>query len=209
MIAFPICTDYYRKAALKEHNAYRKLHKSPPMKLDSGLNELAAKCAKHYLARHKIDHSCKMKGASGENLYISKGCNVRSDLSHHSVLATKLWYDEIQDYNFKKPSKSNPGKMVGHFTQLVWKKSSKLGIGHAVGYDHCVIVALYQPPGNIVVSGAADKYEKYHHNVLPAQPGDRGKTGDTDSASTPKNAAVIGGITFATIILARFISLTV
>lgn len=41
---------------------------------------------------------------------------------------------------------------AGHFTQVVWKKSNKLGIGKASGKKNgmtCTyIVARYRPPGN-------------------------------------------------------------
>jgi ves G 5 allergen, putative len=39
----------------------------------------------------------------------------------------------------------------GHFTQLVWKTSKKLGIGQAKGASGNVyVVANYYPPGNII-----------------------------------------------------------
>ena len=50
--------------------------------------------------------------------------------------ATKSWYDELYKpgYNFNNPGwNENPG--AGHFTQLVWKGTTELGIGVAkVGF---------------------------------------------------------------------------
>ena len=50
--------------------------------------------------------------------------------------ATKSWYDELYKpgYNFNNPGwNENPG--AGHFTQLVWKGTTELGIGIAkVGF---------------------------------------------------------------------------
>ena len=49
--------------------------------------------------------------------------------------ATKSWYDELYKpgYNFNNPGWS-PG--VGHFTQVVWKGTTELGIGVAkVGFQ--------------------------------------------------------------------------
>ena len=39
----------------------------------------------------------------------------------------------------------------GHFTQMVWKSSQKVGIGTATTKDgKMIIVANYKPPGNII-----------------------------------------------------------
>jgi hypothetical protein len=42
----------------------------------------------------------------------------------------KAWYDEVKNYNFKKPGFTMD---TGHFTQLVWKSSTRLGLGLAAG----------------------------------------------------------------------------
>ena len=56
------------------------------------------------------------------------------------------------NYNFDKPSRSS--KPVGHFTQLVWKPSVRLGIGRAFGAFEgmkCTyVVGRYQPAGNYI-----------------------------------------------------------
>ena len=67
-----------------------------------------------------------------------------------------LRYHEVCDYNFHD-SKSNSGKVTGHFTQLVWKPTREFGTGYAMGVDKrhpdvkCVyVVARYKPAGNIL-----------------------------------------------------------
>jgi hypothetical protein len=60
---------------------------------------------------------------------------------------TQNWYDEVSSFDF-----SNPGFSMetGHFTQLVWKASRKVGFG--LGDDSSstsfVGVANYDPAGN-------------------------------------------------------------
>ena len=44
--------------------------------------------------------------------------------------AVQSWYGEINNYDFKN-AKSKNGDKIGHFTQLVWKDSVKLGVGIA------------------------------------------------------------------------------
>ena len=48
---------------------------------------------------------------------------------------------------------------TGHFTQVVWNSSNKLGMGLAYGYGRLYCVGQYSPPGNY-----DDEYET---NVLP------------------------------------------
>ena len=63
--------------------------------------------------------------------------------------ATDSWYSEIKDYNFNNPAITDP---TGHFTQLVWKGSTTLGIGYAFTPDRqtVYVVAQYTPQGNII-----------------------------------------------------------
>ena len=71
-----------------------------------------------------------------------------------------MWYDEIKDYDFNKPGFS---MATGHFTQVVWKSSSALGCGIAMGAKNGVNwvygVGQYTPPGNVI--------DNFSENVLP------------------------------------------
>ena len=59
----------------------------------------------------------------------------------------ELWYGEGADYNFESPGFSLSTRS---FTQLIWLSSRKLGIGKASNNSgQCVIVARYEPVGNI------------------------------------------------------------
>lgn len=66
------------------------------------------------------------------------------------------WYVEIKDY---KPGTAVPEDLsqfkAGHYTQMVWKKSTQIGAGSAVvkqgRYKGLVVtVCNYDPPGNFV-----------------------------------------------------------
>lgn len=61
----------------------------------------------------------------GENLYVCINCK-----EINMEQAVKAWYDEIKSYNFEKAQFSPE---TGHFTQVVWKGSQKLGVGFAFG----------------------------------------------------------------------------
>lgn len=63
-------------------------------------------------------------------------------------------YDEVCQYNFDKP---NTIPSTGHFTEIVWSGTKKLGVGYAVGknagfpgYECVYVVGRYKPAGNII-----------------------------------------------------------
>eukprot|EP00731_Ephydatia_muelleri_P017134 Em0010g232a len=60
--------------------------------------------------------------------------------------AADIWYNEVQNYNFSSPGFA---ANTGHFTQLVWKGTTQVGIGKAVRGNTTFVVANYLPPGNV------------------------------------------------------------
>jgi len=152
---------------LNKHNSYRATHHAPAMTLDSALNAAAQSWADK-LARTgrwitRDDHYSG--GDQGENL--AQSCSSGSYPSYDDV--TYSWYSEVRDYDYQTGGKSasckrNRNCMIGHFTQVVWKASTKLGIAKAegkVGRDFCTwVVGRYTPPGNV------QSASQYKTNVL-------------------------------------------
>jgi len=141
----------HREHQLKTHNLLRKKHNVGPLKLDRLLNANAQSYAEH-LARGCRDlvHS---KGkweyleGYGENLWKGSysASGVDASLSFHR--------NEEPNYNYAtgRPWSSNPDGVIGHFTQLVWKGTTKLGVGIAGNKSkNCrFVVFQYQPQGNV------------------------------------------------------------
>lgn len=134
----------FRKEALAVHNDYRSNHNAPPLKLNSKLNDIAQKYAEQLAKKDTMVHSKnKMDGQDlGENLFMCGGYMITGkDM-------TKSWYDEIYDYNFKKPDFKSG---TGHFTQVVWVGSKEVGFGAAKSKSgNYYGVANYFPPGNYI-----------------------------------------------------------
>ena len=63
-----------------------------------------------------------------------------------SLLLFNHRYDEVCMYNFNNPGYASG---TGHFTQLVWKGSDKLGMGHATSGQCTYVVGRYKPAGNM------------------------------------------------------------
>ena len=68
---------------------------------------------------------------------------------------TASWYSEIKSYNYRSPGFSSD---TGHFTQVIWKSSTQLGIGIAFANNNTnvYVVANYYPPGNALGSFPAN-----------------------------------------------------
>ncbi|CAF4183702.1 unnamed protein product [Rotaria sp. Silwood2] len=145
---------------LKLHNNYRARHCAPPLVISQRLNQIAQSYAEHLAATSTFEHSGNQleNEPLGENLYMQWITFGRAPGSARE--AVKGWYDEISMHNFQRP-KFSP--KTGHFTQLVWKSSKKLGVGIAYSPDRrgVYVVANYYPAGNIMGSGSFEK------NVLP------------------------------------------
>lgn len=92
----------------------------------------------------------------GENLYLASSWKSSITWSNMAcVSAEAMWYSEIDDYKFTaRPWTDNAQTFsrVGHFTQVVWKNSARLGCGAAVGKNGaCIVVSCrYSPAGNYI-----------------------------------------------------------
>lgn len=89
--------------------------------------------------------TCQMKHRSGhrfgENLFIgTKGRFTAVD-------AAKAWESEKPLYDGGALTRSN-WKPAGHYTQMVWRKTRRLGCGEAECKGMLMVVCNYDPPGN-------------------------------------------------------------
>ncbi|KAE9414467.1 hypothetical protein Angca_008594 [Angiostrongylus cantonensis] len=72
--------------------------------------------------------------------------------------ASKLWFSELVQYGVPPDNKltselwNRPRMAIGHYTQMVWEGSYKLGCGVAVCPDKTLVVCQYSPPGNYIGS---------------------------------------------------------
>ena len=144
--------ERFQRDALKRHNYYRKYHQSVPMELTQKLNDYAQQYAETLAEKDEMQHSAKEEREkiygdwTGENLYYFWTSQI--DLTITGAAAVDDWYDEIKDYDFQN-GKSKNGGVVGHFTQVLWKDSTQLGIGVAKSSKNSVyVVGNYHPGGN-------------------------------------------------------------
>lgn len=142
--------EEFRLEILDTHNDFRALHDSPELQWDNALADYAERHASQCEFKHT-------HGPYGENL--AAGYPT-------AEAALTAWYDEQRFYSYANPQFS---MSTGHFTQMVWKSTRKVGCAlipcngrHGTPGNY--LVCEYSPAGNVVAPGYFAK------NVTPAQP---------------------------------------
>ncbi|CAH0392347.1 unnamed protein product [Bemisia tabaci] len=155
--------DQFADEVLAAHNHYRAAHGVPPLTLDEDLNALAQDWAVHLTQLGHMEHR---DSEYGENVYYFWSSDPDYPVSGNDPVDS--WYNEVKQYTY-----GTEGSGTGHFTQVVWKDSQRLGVGIAKSNGHVYVVCNYDPAGN--VGGM------YAENVLqpngPVQPLGGGKKG--------------------------------
>ncbi len=129
------------------HNQLRETHHAPKLIWDDQL----ASYAEHYASQCRFQHS---SSPYGENL--AAGYPTLSAAIH-------AWSNEQKQYSYFSPGFS---MKTGHFTQIVWKATQKIGCGYVScdgknGTPGNYLVCEYSPAGNV----ASRRY--FEKNVLP------------------------------------------
>nr|WP_298896328.1 CAP domain-containing protein [uncultured Altererythrobacter sp.] len=133
---------------LAEHNAERRALGIPEMQLDDDLNDQAQAYAEEMARTGNFAHSSSSSRPNqGENLWAGTASRFEYDAMVGGWIGEKQYY--IHD---RFPYVSNTGNWqdVGHYTQIIWRDTTRLGCGLATGGGWDYLVCRYSPPGNIV-----------------------------------------------------------
>jgi len=117
-------------------------------------DETIAEGAASYASRCIFAHD---DSGYGENLYAGASSDDNIDNIGKLESGIESWFNEYKDYTYDtKTCKAN--EMCGHYTQVVWAKSTRVGCGYATcrgqifsnpNYWYEVyLVCRYDPPGN-------------------------------------------------------------
>jgi uncharacterized protein YkwD len=133
---------------VEAHNRLRAKHCAAPLTWSAKLAEIAQRWANALRDRGcQFGHS---GGSTGENL----AAGTLGTLDPGTVV--KMWYDEVAQYHFPDGGFSSN---TGHFTQVVWRATRRVGCGHSQCKGMDILVCEYDPAGN---------WEgQYRDNVLP------------------------------------------
>ncbi|PNH09758.1 Golgi-associated plant pathogenesis-related protein 1 [Tetrabaena socialis] len=129
-------------ATVAAHNALRTLSGVAPLTWDNGLARNAQAWSDKCLFRHS-------ESSVGENLAWGLFGGPQ-DISANGV---SRWAEEVCEYDFASPGKF----LAGHWTQVVWKGTARLGCGYnacasnsANSFLGGLLVCQYFPAGNAV-----------------------------------------------------------
>ncbi|KAA8518834.1 hypothetical protein F0562_016392 [Nyssa sinensis] len=108
------------------HNLYRQKVKMPPLKWDQSLARYAQRWAEERI--NDCSQHTHSKGPHGENMLWEQ----YDELNPDGVV--QVWFDEQPNYDHQnlrcKCSPNDSSCMCGHYTQLVWSTTKRVGCGN-------------------------------------------------------------------------------
>ncbi len=129
------------------HNRERRAFGVPFVSWDPAVAAQAAHYARELARIGRLQHSSKAnRPGQGENLWMG----TRGGYSY-AVMA-EAWAAEKRHFRpglFPAVSRTRNWADVGHFTQMVWPSTSRVGCGLASAGRWDVLVCRYAPAGNV------------------------------------------------------------
>jgi hypothetical protein len=133
---------------LAAHNRERAQAGLPPLRWDEGLAADAAPWAAHLAGLDTLEHADDEDedDPEGENLWLgTKGHYSPEDM-------VGLWIAEKKDFRpgiFPDNSRTGDYEDVGHYTQLMWRATGRVGCAMAQGSGDEILVCRYREAGNV------------------------------------------------------------
>lgn len=129
------------QSILNLHNNFRRQYGANALSWDNNL----ASFARSYASKCQFKHS----GTKGQGENLAAGGGAGWDVPK----LFKMWSDEASKYNYNNPVFTSD---AGHFTQVVWKGTTKLGCAVVdcadgtifKGFKSRYLVCEYTAPGN-------------------------------------------------------------
>jgi hypothetical protein len=133
---------------LAAHNRERARTGAPPLAWDADLATAAAAYARELAPRGRLAHSSPTtRPGQGENLWMgTRGAYQLEEMLGHWAAERSLFSPGI----FPAVSRSGQWSDVAHYTQMIWRGTTRLGCAVHQGRESDVLVCRYAPPGNVV-----------------------------------------------------------
>ncbi|KAK7422176.1 hypothetical protein QQZ08_009644 [Neonectria magnoliae] len=136
-LSFGLTAD--QQVALIAHNVARAEVGVKALTWDTKLAANAQKWATHLTTLGTLKHADV--NDQGENLYMQSGTKTPY------ANATTMWIAEKSSYSGQ--AIDDNFAIYGHYTQIVWSSTTKVGMAIATGSNgYTYVVARYSPPGN-------------------------------------------------------------
>lgn len=133
---------------LDAHNAARADVGLGPLTWDQDLERDARTWASHLAARGAFNHASDLRGRQqGENLWMG----TRNRFTPREMV--EAWLAEQRHFlpgTFPDVSRTKQWSDVGHYTQIIWPGTRKVGCAAAPNSRNEVLVCRYWPAGNVI-----------------------------------------------------------
>lgn len=141
-------TNNFDQRVLAAHNRERLSQGIPPLQWNPALAKSAQAWAAHLGATGAFKHAPEnFDMPEGENLWAgTKGY-------YPAEAMVKAWIDEKRHFKPGRfPDNSRTGRYadVGHYTQLMWRRSGQVGCARAQSRVEEVLVCRYSEAGNVI-----------------------------------------------------------
>ncbi|KFK40371.1 hypothetical protein AALP_AA3G364900 [Arabis alpina] len=134
--------DVKPQETLEVHNKARALVGVGPMVWNETLATYAQSYADERAGDCAMMHS---SGPFGENLAAGWG-------TMSGPVATEYWMTEKENYDYDTNTCGGADGVCGHYTQIVWRDSVRLGCGsvRCNNDEYIWVICSYDPPGNYI-----------------------------------------------------------
>lgn len=145
-------TQSQRNIILGLHNYIREQYHLPNLVWDMNIEKQSQEWANTLIKNNVLKHSNSTNNKwMWENLYMitTSEKRIKSDWSD----AVIVWTQEWQSYDFDTNT-CNTWAICGHFTQVIWKNTKRVGCGQALKKKGSMTtiywVCQYDPPWNYI-----------------------------------------------------------
>ena len=136
----------FERAIVAMHDAERAEVGTPPVEWDAGLARDAAEWARHLSDIDDLVHwSEENEGDNGQGENLWMGTRGAYTLEH----MVEGWSGEKRPLA-RMASWEDDHHRVGHYTQMVWAGTRKIGCAIAANRENEVLVCRYWPAGNVI-----------------------------------------------------------
>lgn len=140
-----------RQEMLAAHNLLRAEIGVAPLRWSSALADSAGRWADHLAT---VEGCRLVHSGPGENLYWASPVQFsdgrREPQSIRAAQVAQVWAGERRHYDVERHV-CDPGRVCGHFTQMVWHATETLGCAYRLCADQGQVwVCHYRPAGNLI-----------------------------------------------------------
>ncbi|WDF71602.1 CAP domain-containing protein [Novosphingobium sp. KACC 22771] len=133
--------------ALAAHNRERGRMGEPPLVWDEALAKGALDWAQELARSGQFEHaSAQRRKKAGENLFMGTAGAYPIEAMIEQFIAER---DDFLPGTFPAVTRDGNWHNVAHYTQIVWRRTQKVGCAMARGRRDDVLVCRYWPAGNI------------------------------------------------------------